>query len=135
MSRDALTQMLIRHEGMRPFPYLDTVGKTTIGVGRNLTAEGLSQAEIMVLFDNDLDAVIRDLQSFDWFAGLSDARQQALCDLRFNLGHDGFRQFRKMIHAIAVKNYTAAAQEMRQSLWAKQVKNRAEELAQMMERG
>jgi len=120
---------------MRNLPYVDSVGKITIGVGRNLTDDGLSQAEIGMLLDNDLDAVIRDLQSFDWFIGLSDARQQALCDMRFNLGHEGFRQFRKMSHAIAVNDFATAASEMRNSQWAHQVGARATELAQMMEQG
>lgn len=135
MNRSDLTTLLIRHEGMRAFPYMDTARKITIGVGRNLTDEGLSQAEITFLLDNDLDAVIRDLQSFDWFNGLSDARQMALVSMRFNLGPDGFRGFRHMIHALAVGDYPAAAQSMRDSLAARQTGGRYEELAQMMEQG
>lgn len=39
----SLQEQLIRDEGVRKFPYKDTVGKTTIGVGRNLDDVGLSQ--------------------------------------------------------------------------------------------
>ena len=31
------------NEGLRSKPYVDTVGKVTIGVGRNLTDRGLSE--------------------------------------------------------------------------------------------
>jgi lysozyme len=135
MNRAALIAMLARHEGIRLFPYLDTVGKTTIGCGRNLTDRGISREESDLLCCNDIDAVLADLATFAWWTGLDDARQQALADLRFNLGADGFREFRQMIHALAVKDYIGAAREMRASRWAQQVGMRAGELALMMEQG
>ena len=57
-------QRLIQDEGSRPQPYDDKTGLTihlgpaggnvTIGVGRNLTARPLTQAEIEYLLQNDL---------------------------------------------------------------------------------
>ena len=41
-----LADLIIRDEGKRSRPYLDTTGSPTIGVGRNLKGNGLSVAEI-----------------------------------------------------------------------------------------
>ncbi len=56
----AFTSRLIRHhEGVRTHPYVDTVGKLTIGVGRNLTDRGLGVDEINLLFETDFDIAHR----------------------------------------------------------------------------
>jgi len=41
-----LTEQLTRHEGLRLKPYVDTVGKLTIGCGRNLDDELMIDALI-----------------------------------------------------------------------------------------
>ena len=50
MAEFDLNKELVSHqrwaEGIRQFPYEDSVGKITIGVGRNLEDVGLSQEEI-----------------------------------------------------------------------------------------
>ena len=43
-----------RDEGRRLKPYLNTVGKTTIGVGRNLTDIGISDGECDLLLEHDV---------------------------------------------------------------------------------
>ena len=40
-----IEEQLILHEGLRLKPYRDTVGKLTIGVGRNLDDVGITRAE------------------------------------------------------------------------------------------
>ena len=47
--------LISKHEGLRLFPYADTVGKLTIGFGRNLTDIGISRDEADALLTNDLD--------------------------------------------------------------------------------
>ena len=49
-----LRDALIRDEGVRLKPYRDSVGKLTIGVGRNLDDKGLTRAEAEALLDNDI---------------------------------------------------------------------------------
>ena len=50
----SIAQMLVRkHEGVSVYPYADTVGKITIGVGRNLSDRGLEADEIEALFATD----------------------------------------------------------------------------------
>ena len=60
MSSDKLFEMLRRHEGVKPFAYQCSAGKTTIGVGRNIDEDGgigLCDAEIDLLLSNDIDRV------------------------------------------------------------------------------
>ncbi|WP_233203010.1 MULTISPECIES: glycoside hydrolase family protein [Mycetohabitans] len=49
-----LLSELSRDEGRRLKPYLDTVGKTTIGVGRNLTDVRIIEDECDLLLENDV---------------------------------------------------------------------------------
>ena len=119
--RRRLVDQLVDHEGLRRYAYVDTVGKITIGVGRNLTDKGITDTEALYLLDHDLNETITDLTGFAWFPVLDAGRQRALADLRFQVGPVGFRGFRQMIHALAVKNYAQAALELRRSRWATQV--------------
>jgi lysozyme len=133
--RQQLVAQLVRHEGLRLKPYVDTVGKVTIGVGRNLTDVGLSDAEAMQLLDHDIDAAITDLTTFAWFPGLDPIRQRAVVDFRFNVGGGTFRLFPKFIHAMAIADYAAAATELLTSKWATQVGIRAKEIAGLLATG
>lgn len=134
--REALVQQLIDHEGLRLKPYVDTVGKTTIGVGRNLTDVGISRDEALALLEHDIDAAIADLAaSFGWFASLDAIRQRAVVDMRFNLGAGGIRTFVHFLHAMAIGDYVGAARELRSSKWATQVGDRAQAIAAMIETG
>lgn len=133
MNREALKALIIRHEGLVLKPYKDTVGKLTIGVGRNLDDVGISTIEANFLLDNDLARVISECRvQFKWFNDLDDARQNVICSMVFNLGLPRFLGFQKMLAAIEKKDWKAAADEMMMSRWAGQVGKRASELAQMM---
>lgn len=130
-----LVDMLILHEGLRLFPYMDTVGKITIGAGRNLSDKGISHAEAMVLLEHDLDEAVADLSSFPWFLTLDATRQRVMIDMRFNLGPSRFRGFKRMLRAMGEGDYNRAAKAMRNSVWAQQVKIRADRLIRMMRTG
>lgn len=131
-----LRSQLVGHEGLKLRAYVDTVGKITVGVGRNLTDKGLSPAEATMLMDNDITEAVNDLvHTYPWFLGLSIARRHALIDMRFNLGQHGVNQFQHMIAAISAKDYDEAARQMLASKWATQVGHRADDLASMMRKG
>lgn len=133
MSTEKLTGLLVRHEGLRLKPYRDTGGFLTIGIGRNLDGKGLSYIEAYALCANDIAEVEAQLtKAFSWFKDLSPTRQDVLIDMTF-MGIGKVMQFHGMIAALTAKNYRAAAKEMLDSKWAKQVGNRATELAAMME--
>jgi lysozyme len=55
--------------------------------------------------------------------------------MRFNLGPDRFRDFRRMLAAIERADWAGAACEMRESEWAQQVGARAVSLSLTMESG
>lgn len=135
LQRRILEKQLALHEGRRLTPYMDTVGKITIGVGRNLSDNGISPSECDLLLSHDIDDVIRDLVTFAWFADLDPVRQRVVADMRFNLGPNRLRQFQRTLRRIEAGDYTGAASSMRESLWARQVKSRADRLIQMMRTG
>lgn len=137
IDRQALDAMLVRHEGRRPFPYKDTTGHLTIGVGRNLDANGLSGSEIALLLDNDVARTVTGLTANlgPLFTALSEPRQRALVDMAFNLGVGGVLKFKQMLAALTRGDYTGAAAAMLDSEWARQVGSRAVELAQLVRTG
>lgn len=127
-----LTELLIRDEGLRLKPYKDTVGKTTIGIGRNLDDVGISQDEAEYLLASDIAKAEAEALKYPWFIDLSAARQKVVLSMIFNLGPKGFAGFKNTITDIAAGDYGSAASRMLQSKWATQVGNRAVRLAQAM---
>ena len=131
-----LKNLIIRHEGFRTHIYLDSVGKLTIGVGHNLTDLGLTSSQVNLIFEDDLQRAIDDVESiFPGFKEFSEARRAALIDMIFNLGKTRFLEFKKMIEAIKNEDWRKASDEMLDSAWATQVPLRAAELARMVKFG
>ncbi|MGN7612728.1 glycoside hydrolase family protein [Magnetococcales bacterium HHB-1] len=133
---ERMKDQLIQHEGLRLKPYRCTAGKMTIGVGRNLDDNGISKAEALHLLGNDINRVIRELNSsFPWFETLDEPRRRVLIDMAFNLGITTLRCFKRMLRAVEAGNYPLAAKEMLDSRWARQVGQRATKLSRMMSTG
>jgi len=133
---DKLRKLLIKHEGLRLKPYLDTVGKMTIGIGRNLDDKGISEDEANYLFMDDVEeSAIQIMKVFPSLDGWSENRRNALIDMVFNVGITRFLGFKKMIAAIKNGDWVSAAKEMRNSVWAAQLPARVAELSKMVEEG
>lgn len=131
-----LKKTLIRDEGERLKLYQCTAGKLTIGIGRNIEDNGISLDESSLMFNNDINSVIAGLKSsLLFFEDLSPIRQLVLANMAFNLGKTRFLGFKKFISALAAHDYQRAASEMMDSLWAKQVGERAKRLERMMVTG
>jgi lysozyme len=142
-----LKALLIKHESMKLKPYLDCCGKfwrdcvcpakgnLTIGVGRNLDTMGISSQEALLLLDADESRVLGEAGTFNWFNALDQVRQDAFCDMLFNLGLSRFCGFKRLIAAFEKNDMQSAASEMLNSKWAAQVKGRAVELADMLRSG
>ncbi len=132
----ALHRQLIRYEGLKLRPYKDTVGKLTIGVGRNLDDVGISEQEAMILLDNDIERARLDLaKALPWVKTLDSVRQDVLINMAFNMGIGGLLTFKNTLASIKAGDYADAANKMLQSKWARQVGLRASELSQMMRTG
>lgn len=135
-SKKKLRDMLIGDEEYKQFPYNDTTGHLTIGIGRNLTDRGVSTSEALAMLDNDIIYFTHKLNHyFPFFDELDDMRKIILINMCFNLGIFGLLEFKNMLSAIQDKNYKLAAIEMLDSKWATQVKGRADRLAAMMRDG
>lgn len=144
---EKLRDILMRDEGFRAKVYDDAnglligpthtlVGHPTIGYGRALDRQGLSRKEAEYLLNNDILRCEADAsRNFDWWPSLADARKVVVISMIFNLGLEGFKDFRKMILAISQGRFGTAADEMEKSRWSKQVGNRDIELVTMMRQG
>lgn len=131
-----IEDQLRRDEGVRKFPYADTGGKITIGVGRNLTDVGLSGDEIEAMLQNDLNEVVAQLYgNLPLYRKLSNVRAAVLENMAFNMGFHGLLEFRQALACMENSDWEGAAKEILDSDWAKQVGDRAERLAQQLRTG
>ncbi len=129
----AIEKQLIDHEGLEKMVYRCPAGKLTVGVGRNLEDKGITEEEALFLLRNDIAECEDDLRSiFTEYDTLDESRKRVLIDMRFNLGPSRFRQFKKLIAAVKEKDFSRAADEMKDSNWYRQVGKRAETLLEMM---
>jgi len=137
MDRELLRSQLERHEGLRLKPYLDTATppRLTIGYGRNLDDVGISREEAECMLANDIDKVVRELETVDEYVALDCIRQTVIANMTVNMGFRGVMQFKRMWAAIGRCDYEKAAKEMLKSKWRRQVGNRAIELAEIMRTG
>ncbi len=143
MNIDRMKFELRRDEGVRLKPYRDTVGKLTLGVGRNLDDVGLTNEEADYLLENDIGRAMAELdRALPWWRGLSDARQRALLNMAFNMGVPRLLAFRGMLAALQAGDYERAALEAFDSRWALQVgdgpggrEDRADRIAEMFREG
>ena len=128
-----LIERIKRHEGLRLKPYRCTSGKLTIGYGRNLEDNGISAAEADTLLNTDIKRCEAECQkALPCFTQLNATRQGVIVELDFNLGLTRLLGFKKMLAACEQGNYEQAAREMLDSLWARQVGQRAVTLAELM---
>lgn len=125
-------ELIKKHEGFRRFPFRCTAGKLSIGYSRNLDDVGITEEEADYLLEMDLDRHTEELDKVITWAVPNDV-YAALVDMHYNLGHERFMQFRKMIQCLKMLDFKGAAREMLDSKWAKQVPNRAAELANLVE--
>lgn len=116
---------LTRDEGVRLKPYQDTVGKTTIGVGRNLDDKGITHAEATMMLHADIeDCVQHALEVFPAFKNLPEPAQRVVVNMIFQLGAAGFRGFGRFITAVRCHAWHSAADEALDSRAAHQAPER-----------
>ena len=114
-----------RDEGTRLMPYRDTVGKVTIGTGRNLEDRGITSGEADLLLMNDLTLCIENaFRIFPNFSIFPAQAQHVTIGMLFNLGPAGFKKFRKTIGFLRSANWHAAADELMDSKAARQLPER-----------
>jgi GH24 family phage-related lysozyme (muramidase) len=145
MNREAIFEQLKIDEGVVYEIYKDHLGYPTFGVG-HLVVESdpesgqavgspISEGRVRECFDRDLDTAISECNHLygDGFGDLPDEVQQILANMMFNMGRTRLAKFKKFNAAIAEGDWKTAAVEGRDSLWYRQVTNRAERLMSRME--
>jgi len=130
-------RLIKKHEGLRLLPYICPSGKLTIGYGRNLEDVGITTMEAELLLQHDIVRIEKEAKEVfkKVWNELDDIRKAVIVDMLYNLGFSRFIKFKKFIAAVKKKDFDTAAKEMLDSLWAKQVKSRATELAELMKKG
>lgn len=123
-----LHKILVRDEGLKLKAYKDTLGNWTIGIGRligrNLESLTISEDTAYQMCDEDIGKAVRGVVAIfgkDMVNSWTNARRAAMICLVFNLGEDGFREFKRTIKAISENRWEDAASHLKESLWARQV--------------
>jgi lysozyme len=132
----SLVADLTRDEGRVLKPYEDSLGNLTIGVGHNLTANGISDAICDALLAEDIanaEALLD--RNFPWWREMDEARQRVVVNLAFNLGAK-LLDFTVTMGRLQARNYLAAAESLlRNTRWVAQVGPRAQRLADLLTSG
>lgn len=124
------------NEGRRNRMYKDSLGIETIGIGHNLRDVPLSDRAVDLIFEDDLNDVMAELdRNIPWWRGLDDVRQAVLVDLCFNMGWPRLAGFKNTLAAIKAGVYEAAASGMENSKWYTQVGRRGPRMVTMMRTG
>lgn len=126
--------MLFADEGLRLKPYRCTAGKLTIGYGRNLEDVGISQRIADEMLEEDVEVARKICVRIfgELFSQWSENRQLGWINLAFNLGQTRLLKFKNTIRAAQIEDWFEVENGLRQSLWFKQVKGRAERVIGMI---
>lgn len=137
MDIDQLITDLKKDESFRPYLYDDAtgepivkgshvVGNPTVAYGwcpsTNLCSEELGE---IILRYQALDKWNQLLKDQPWLREAPENIQRALADMAFNLGVHGLDGFKTFLGLIKAGKYQEAYEDLKGTLWAKQVKSRA----------
>jgi len=132
---NAALAVVQRHEGFSQFPYLDSVGNTTIGYGTNLTVRGITKLEASLIARSEITKLVDRLSTLSWWNCLNTPRSCVILDIAYAVGFEGLLEFRRMIDDISRMDFISAATEILMSKFAKQDRSRAREDALIMHDG
>ena len=130
-------------EGIKFEVYKDHLGYTTFGIGHLIRESdeeygkpvgySIEKSRVIEVFENDMQSVISDCNSlYDDFEELPEEAQHIIANMMFNMGLSRMRQFKGMKKGVDAREWDSAADEMVDSVWYKQVTNRAERLVKRM---
>lgn len=129
-------EVLKADEGLRLRPYTCTGGALTIGYGHNLDARGIPLGVADLLFELDLRGALAGAAMVcPTFGQLSQARQVVLVSMAFQLGTAGLGSFKRFLASVQAQAWDRAADELLDSLAARQTPQRWARHAEMMRKG
>ena len=145
MNVDRVRKQLEIDEGVVYEIYNDHLGYPTFGIGHLVRETDIeydwvvgsfvSEKRVQEAFEADFTVACNEcsvLYNSDWDQ-FPEEVQEILVNMMFNLGRPRLTKFKKMNANLRNRNWTAAATEGRDSLWYRQVSNRAERLMTRME--
>jgi len=141
MDLQVLREQLEIDEGRVDALYNDHLGYATFGVG-HLVLESdpeygseigtpVSESRVIEAFEQDCENVLRDCDIlYEDFGDLPEEAQQVIANMMFNMGRPRLSKFKGMKRGVDSRDWNAAADEMVDSGWYKQVTNRADRLVE-----
>ena len=141
MDLERLREQLEIDEGVKYEVYNDHLGYATFGVG-HLVLESdpehgaelgtpVSESRVIEAFEQDCENVLRDCNIlYEDFASLPEEAQQVIANMMFNMGRPRLSKFKGMKRGVDSRDWNAAADEMVDSAWYRQVTNRANRLVE-----
>ena len=144
MNYKILKEEIIADEGVKYEIYLDHLGYPTVGIGHLIKKDDpeygkpigtkVTSERVGELFIADAESAIKDCKKlFNNFDTIPEDIQHVLVNMMFNLGLSRFSKFKNFKAAIDVRNWKKASVEGRDSLWYRQVPNRAKRLMDRLE--
>ena len=143
MNVDKLRMQLEIDEGIVHEIYLDHLGYHTFGIG-HLVKESDAEHGLAVgtaisadrckeAFEQDVESVLADCKIlYSDFDDLPEEVQQIVANMMFNLGRPRLSKFKGMKRGVDARDWNAAADEMVDSAWYRQVTTRADRLVARM---
>ena len=123
---DNIKEMLIKNEGLVLQPYRCKNNFLSLGVGRNLDANGISEDEAMYLLENDIKRVTANLDKMWAVWRTFPEKAQLVCiDMTYQMGITGFMNFRQTRALMEMGCWLEASEEVLRSKYAIQTPNRA----------
>ena len=143
MNLEILREDIAADEGKVLKIYKDHLGYPTFGIGHLITEDDpehgsrvgtkVSEERCDEAFDQDVKSVIADCNIlYDDFGGLPEEVQLILANMMFNMGRTRLSKFKNMNAAVEEGDWNRASQEMMNSRWYNQVRNRARRLVERM---
>ncbi len=143
MNLEQLRKELTEDEGCVYEVYNDHLGYPTFGIG-HLVRESdpehgeeigtpVSEDRVIEAFESDIETVLSDCETlYPNFDSLPEEAQLIIANMMFNLGYPRLSKFKGMKRGVDSEDWNAAADEMVDSRWYKQVTNRANRLVERM---
>ncbi len=143
MDLEQLREQLEIDEGCVYEIYNDHLGYPTFGIG-HLVIESdpengqeigtsVSESRVIEAFEQDVQTVLSDCAIlYPDFDELPEEAQQVIANMMFNMGRPRLSKFKGMKRGVDSRDWNAAADEMVDSAWYRQVTNRADRLVERM---
>ena len=130
---DKLIEQIKAHEGYRKKVYQCTEGYDTIGYGFAIKDLIIDEDVADLILMKKLFILLERIHiAFAWFKEIDDKAKGVVVNMCYQIGLRGFSKFKKTIYYLETQQYEEAADEMLDSLWAKQTPNRANQLSDII---